>query len=351
MAVISLFCISSVQVPTAQASTGNRVVDALGRSVAIPSEVDRIACLYAFTGHVVAMLGKADRIVAVSNGLRRDVLLRKMFPAFGTAAVPKFQGAINIEELTGVRPDIVFIQSESGRNAALADRLDALGLTWMAVGFHTMAQQRNVVAMIGKAVGAAEKANAYNRYYLECIERVKEVTATIPVEKRLRVYHSTVGRYRASPADSLPSDWISVAGVVNVSAQNPAALLKGDHQIGMEQILLWNPDVILANEPGVADAIRKDPRWAPVTAVKRNRVYQLPIGISRWGHPGSLETPLAILWTAKTLYPQKFHHIDINVEIKTFYRRFFNHELSDKTVRQILRGIGMRLDKSGKQRK
>jgi iron complex transport system substrate-binding protein len=116
----------------------------------------------------------------------------------------------------------------------------------------------------------------------------------------------------------------------------------------MEQILLWNPDIILANEPGVADVIRKDPKWAPVTAVKQDRIYQLPIGISRWGHPGSLETPLAILWTAKVIYPEKFIHINMHDEIKYFYNRFFNHELSDEMVEQILSGRGMRL---GKKRK
>ncbi len=42
---------------------------------------------------------------------------------------------------------------------------------------------------------------------------------------------------------------------------------------------------------------------------KNHCAYQAPIGISRWGHPGSLETPLAVLWTAKTVYPDKFGHI------------------------------------------
>jgi iron complex transport system substrate-binding protein len=343
-----MVCIASVHAPAAFASAQGVIVDSLGRNVAIPSKVDRIGCLYAFTGHVVAMLGKADCIVAVSNGLKRDVLLTDMFPAIDNAVVPKYQGAINIEELTAVGPDIVFIQSEDGRNAALADKFDAVGLKWAAVDFHTMAQQRDVIAMIGKAIGAAEKAVAYNRYYLRCIERVSEATATIPFEKRQRVYHATVEPSRTSPRNSLPSDWIAVAGVVDVASQDPSGLINGDYRVSMEQILLWNPDIILANEPGVADVIGKDPRWAPVSAVKQDRIYQLPIGISRWGHPGSLETPLAILWTAKVIYPEKFMHIDMHDEIKSFYSRFFNHELSDEMVEQILSGRGMRLDKKRK---
>ena len=132
VAIVSALCIA----PAALAATAGRpVVDALGRRIEIPSRVERIGCLYAFTGHVVAMLGKADRIVAVSNGLKRDVLLTEMFPEIGRAVVPKVQGAINIEELKTVNPDIVFLQAESGLNSAFTEKLDAVGITWIARRF------------------------------------------------------------------------------------------------------------------------------------------------------------------------------------------------------------------------
>lgn len=349
IAILNVLCATSAQVSTALASTvESAVVDSLGRSVTLPSKVDRIGCLYAFTGHVVAMLGKADNIVAVSNGLQRDVLLTEMFPAIAKAVVPKVQGAINIEELKAANPDIVFLQAENARNSAFTDKLDAVGITSIAVDFHNMAQQRRVIAMIGRVVGATETATLYNQYYLRCIDRVRQVTSTIPIEERPHVYHATVEPYRTSPGDSLPSDWLSTAGAVNVAALDPVKVHRGGQQVGMEQILLWNPDIILANELATAHAIREDPKWAAVTAVKRNRVYQLPIGISRWGHPGSLETPLAILWAAKAIYPEKCQHIDMAAEMKYFYQHFFNFELSEATIKQIFSGKGMRRKKGRK---
>ena len=325
------------------------VVDSLGRTVVVPDRVDRIACMYAFSGHVVAMLGKADRIVAVSNGLKRDILLTEMFPAIRRAVVPKFQGTLNIEELTGANPDIVFVQSQTGRNTAMADKLTACGLKWMAVDFRNMDQQRDVISMIGKAVGATDKADAYNRYYTDCIERAQKGTSPIPVGNRCRVYHSTVDPNRTSAGNSLPTDWIHAAGLVNVTEQEPAGLLKGSDHVSIEQILLWNPDIILANEPGVAGFIRNSSQWRELAAVQKARVYQMPIGISRWGHPGSLETPLAILWTVKTVYPEKFPQLDIKAETRYFYEQFFHYRLSDKMVEQILSGKGMRLGKNGKR--
>jgi iron complex transport system substrate-binding protein len=113
----------------------------------------------------------------------------------------------------------------------------------------------------------------------------------------------------------------------------------------LEQILLWNPQVILVNEAGVDDYIRKNPQWANIDAVKNGKAFQMPNGISRWGHPGSLETPLAILWTAKTLYPERFPDLDMEKEVREFYTEFFGTPLTEDAVKQVLNGKGMRIPK------
>ena len=328
---------------------GDFIVDSIGRKVAIPEKVDRIACMYAFTGHVVAMLGRANDIVAVSNGLKRDVLLNTMYPGVKNAVVPKFQGAINIEELAGVRPDIVFVASDTGNNIAETSKLDHCGLTWIVIDFHSMDQQQNTVSIIGKAIGAPEKAETYNNYYRSCIDRVKNATSTIPPDRRARMYHATVEPTRTIQKDGLSANWIRTAGIVNVSAENPDLWIKGSHQIGIEQILLWNPDVIIANEPGVTKHINSCPKWSAINAVKNSRVYQMPIGISRWGHPGSLETPLALLWALKTVYPEMAGDLDLRDGTRRFYKTFFNYELTDDMVAHMLSGKGMRLTKNRKK--
>ena len=86
--------------------------------------------------------------------------------------------------------------------------------------------------------------------------------------------------------------------------------------------------------------------WRPLQAVKNKRVLALPNGISRWGHFSSLETPLAVMWTAQTLYPDKFTDIDMVAETKYFYKEFFRMDLTDETVQKILSGEGMRVSKN-----
>ena len=56
------------------------VTDQIGREVEVPIEVNRIATLFAITGHVTVMFGEGEKIVAVNNGLKRDILLTESCP-------------------------------------------------------------------------------------------------------------------------------------------------------------------------------------------------------------------------------------------------------------------------------
>lgn len=321
------------------------VTDFTGRQVAVPDKAERIGCLYAFTGHVLAMLGKGDNIVAVVEGLKRDVIMRELCPGIKDAVVPSMAGAINLEELVKAGPDLVFIRTDTASNEGEAAKLQKSGIPYFVVDYRNMKEQMYIIEMIGQVVGEKERALKYNEYYQRCIDRVQSKVKDIPMEERVRVYHSVNEATRTDARDTLPADWTQAAGAINVSLDQELKFLEDKYFAGLEQILLWDPDVIIANETGVADYIMTNRQWSSLSAVKNNKVYQMPNGISRWGHPGSLETPLAILWTAKTLYPEMFADIDLMAETKYFYREFFNYPISDQVAAQVLSGKGMRVQK------
>ena len=100
--------------------------------------------------------------------------------------------------------------------------------------------------------------------------------------------------------------------------------------------------MILVNEPDTYDYIKRMKAWENIDAVKNEHTFLLPTGVSRWGHATSLETPLAILWTLKTIYPEYSKAIDIEKITKDFYLDLFEYELSDEEVIKILRGYDMR---------
>jgi iron complex transport system substrate-binding protein len=321
------------------------VEDCIGRRVSVPARVERIACLYAFTAHVVVMLDRGKNIVAVSKGCKRDVLLNRLCPEIGNAFVPKGQGGINIEELLLATPDIVFVPGDIGRNTSELQKMELFQLPVLAVDYQDIAGQQRAIAVIGEAIGTRDRAAAYNRYYNRVIDRVRTGVAKILPDQHVRVYHATVEPTRTYGEQSLAAEWMRLCELVNVAANQPLSIHQAEQHASLEQILLWNPEVIFINEPGVAETLAQDPQWSSIRAVQEHKIYQMPIGISRWGHPGSLETPLAMLWAVKTVYPDFFTDIDLKNEVKTFYREFFRLELTDALYEQMLSGKGMRKPK------
>ena len=73
------------------------VVDCMDRHVVIPEDPQRVACLYASTAHIMALLGQEGKIVGIPNGVKRDVLMAYKRPDIESISVPFQESAINVE--------------------------------------------------------------------------------------------------------------------------------------------------------------------------------------------------------------------------------------------------------------
>lgn len=323
------------------------VVDTLGRSVEVPAEPKAVATLSPFAGPMVVLYGWGDRMPATSNAVKRDLLIHAMEPALENSVSVKSSGSMNAEEILRLNVDLIFVDPEIYHNPDERAKLEALDIPYVVIAFTDMAGQMAAARVIGEALGETEEAEAYVAWYQEAIDRVAGGVADIPGDELPRLYHSVNEAVRTDYPGSVPADWIAVTRAINVSLDAELEM-KGDHAYTtLEQIYVWDPDVIIANEPGVDDYILTDEKWAGLRAVRDGRVYQIPVGVTRWGHPNSVETPLAILWLAELLYPDRFD-IDIVAEMKHFYKTFFDYDMDDATARAVLQGDGIRTPKKNR---
>jgi len=345
LAAVAVFCFLDAA-HTGTSKKDIQVTDCYGRNVTVPANVKRIGCLYAFSGHVVAMLGRADDIVAVVRGLKRDKLLTGMYPSILNASVPGSNDSLNVEELLSVNPDIVFIKDTIAGSKAETGMLNKFGIKYIVVYYESIEGQMRAVSVIGRTIGREKEAEEYNRYYRKCIARVKIIAASIPENKKVRLYHSILETLKTDGPAGIAAEWTGLAGTCNVSAGGLSDKKQTEAFVNIEQVLLWNPQVIITHEDGAKEEIMGSAQWSSVDAVKTGKIYKMPNGISRWGHPGSVETPLALLWTVKTIYPDYAASIDIEKETRYFYKKFFNYNLSDKMLKEILSGKGMRKSKN-----
>ena len=347
VAAISCFGCGGNDAPK-QAAEGITVTDCAGREVVVPDEVDSIACLYAYSGHVCVLLGCEDKISAVVQGLKRDHLMERKVEGLADIPSPYNKGAINVEELLAVGPDLVFLRKDVLQNSGELEKLDATGIPYLVVDYETADDQVRSIEMMGESLGCSERAKAYTEYYRSTFDMVRERVARVPESERKTVFHSINEAVRTDIPGTLSYEVLDAAGCKNVVSSADELKLDGDKgNATVEQIYVWDPDVILVNEPTATEYFLTDAKFSGLRAVREGRVYQLPVGISRWAHPGSVESPIAALYIAKLLYPEQFEDIDMAEETRDFYKRFFDIDLSDEDVESILSGVGMRAAREG----
>jgi len=323
----------------------HNIVDCTGRNVEVPVEIKQIATLYTVAGDIVTMLGEGEKIVGVTNGLKRNILHHEINPGILDAVTVKSSGDVNIESLAALNPSVVFIDLNMGSQESATSKLDQFGIPYLIVDFNSIESLQYCVTMIGETLGRELEAKEFNDYYSQVISDIKAVTDKIPEDERVRVYHSVNEVLRTDGAISIGMEWTEIAGCYNVAKEMNLDMDDDSYYTNVEQILLANPEVVLVNVSGVDAYVREQPMFETLTAVINEDVYLLPVGISRWGHSTSIETILAIAYTAKLLYPDLFVETDIKEMTQDYYRRFFDFTLSDDMYKQMMTGTDMRIDK------
>jgi len=322
------------------------VVDCMDREVVIPADPQRVACLYASTAHIMAMLNQEDKIVGIPNGIKRDVLMAYKRPDIESISVPFQEGAINIEELLATNTDLVLIRKSTAQNKGEVEKLNKAGIPWVVVDYVSLEELEKAITVTGEVFNASERAEAYNSYVRDTLSLVSQRVADISDSSRIEVYHAVNEAARTDLKGDLCSQITDAAGVINVSTEGGSLISDAEKTMTtLEQIYTWNPDAIIANDVNTTKYILSDSKWTGLDAVKNQRITTLPIGVTRWGHPGSIEPHMASLFIAKLFYPEAFTDIDMAQTTRDYYKNWFDLDLGDEAITNILAGEGMRLSK------
>jgi iron complex transport system substrate-binding protein len=171
---------------------------------------------------------------------------------------------------------------------------------------------------LGALIGRPEQGEGLARNAEDTMKTITQRVGTIPPSRRPRVYYARGPRGLET----------GLGGSINVetielTAQNVAGGTRGGlANVSIEQVLLWNPDVIITIDQDFAANVAIDPAWAPVAAVRAHRVLlspKLPFG---WvDFPPSVNRLIGLWWLAKILYPDLFPE-DLRALTREFYGRF-----------------------------
>lgn len=324
------------------------IVDHDGVEVELPYQVERIVVcdILPLPSVLSVFFDSADKIVGMSGAsmsAAANSLLGELYPNILNAETGFIDGStVNTEELLKLQPDVVFYNAS---RKELGQQLRNAGFAAVAISvnkweYNSIETLNNWISLISEIFPDNDKTEIVASYSKKMYDLVQERVADIPEADREQVLFL----YQYSDANILTSGklffgqwWADAIGSKNVAEE-----LSTDNSVSvnMEQIYAWNPSLIFITNFTTAgpDALYNNTvdayDWSAIQAVEKQRVYKMPLGMYRSYTPG-VDTPVTLLWLAKTTYPAYFEDIDIIAETKDYYKEVFGIDLTDVQAASI----------------
>jgi iron complex transport system substrate-binding protein len=326
----------------ARAQPRRVIVDSAGRRVEIPAQVRRIFAAGPPATIILFSLAP-DTLIGWSRAIdpeERAFLPQRYADLPGLGRLTGRGNTANVEVVLAARPDLVFdYGSVAPTLVSLADRVqEQTGVPYVLVdgSFSAIGGAYTVLGeLLGDPAGAKELA----RHAGAILAKVDEVLAKHPPGARPRVYYARGPRgLDTGLAGSINVEALDRVGAVNVAAE---ALGKGGlASVSLEQVLAWDPDVIVTIDENFYRAVGNDPAWGGVAAVKARRVYLSPTLPFGWvDSPPSVNRLIGLLWLVAVLYPGHYPG-DLRQDVADFYERFYHQRPSPNQLDVLLRNTG-----------
>jgi iron complex transport system substrate-binding protein len=306
--------------PAPEQTDTRTIVDQAGREVVIPAEVNRIVTTWRPCSFLVFAVGGQDKIVGCDTGTTKSSYTTGVYPEIANIPTVGDKKGINMEELMATQPEVVFVWSGKG-SEELIKQLESQGVAAVVLIPESAAQMKEATLLLGEILDCTENAQKVIDYYDATIAMVAEKLKDLPEAERAKVYLAGAnGVLSSCGSDFYQHYLIEKAGGINVAAE----LQGGWAEVSPEQMVAWNPEVIVADpycKESMEDAVKMNPGLNAVQAVKDGELYSFP-SLGQWSFPIP-QSAMGILWMAKILYPDQFADIDLEAEVDKYYQDFF----------------------------
>ncbi|WP_321532617.1 ABC transporter substrate-binding protein [uncultured Desulfuromonas sp.] len=315
------------------------IVDMAGRTVTVPDHINRVVGCVAPVNWMIYAVAPMKLAAFTSRPSEADWQILdsrlKDRPVIGS-----FLGGqgVNQETLLAIDADVVIFWGDV--KSPLVQRwlrqLDQWHIPVVFVAMDRLEDYPATLEFLGHLLGAPQRGLKLARYGRCILEQVATIVATIPASQRRRVYYAQGNDgLETEPEQSFHAELIGLAGGCNVH-KGVLKQRRGRDKISLEQVLMYNPEVILTAQRDFYEHVVDMPTWQQVQALRNDQVLLIPDYPLNWfDRPPSMMRFLGLQWLVKSLYPQTVH-LDMVETTRHFYQLFFGLNLSDERVRDIL---------------
>lgn len=335
--------------PTTVETVGSvNVTDMANRTVEIPATVNKAVATSPPMTTIMYMLAP-DKLSAVNFQWTEEEMefvptQYQNYPVVG-GWFGSQQG--NYEEFIASEPNLIVESIDEGMGSDLSEieeRQEKFGsIPVVAVEDNTdVTKMGESILFMGTILGEEDKSQSlvdFNNRYLDIVQ---QKAASIPDDQRKTVYYAQGNDgLQTDPSGSAHAQLINLCGGINVADTEFSN--SSTTQVSIEQVLNWNPDVIITTDPDFYNKVFDDSNWQNVKAVQDGEVYLSPQSPFKWfDRPPGANVIIGVPWTAKIVYPDQFSEIDMIDATQEFYSEFYHVDLSQDQVRDLLISTGLK---------
>jgi iron complex transport system substrate-binding protein len=328
------------------ASTSTRtIVDMVGRRVHVPGTIRKVYCTSP-VGTILVYTLAPEKLAGWNYPL---TAAEREYIAAPFRDLPVLGGwfgkgnSANVEEIIAAQPDaILSMGTTDPLSITQSERLQAQSGIPVIVMSGALARLDDAYIFAGELLGARERASRLAAYCRSAVAEARSIAATIPPAARVRVYYAEGPRgLETDPAGSYHTELLDLVGAINVAGAAPASP-QGQVAVSFEQLIAWDPDVIIigynyGQRSGLQlDRLAADPTWRQLRAVRQRRVYETPQVPFNWfDRPPSVNRIIGIRWLGQLLYPDRYRR-DLRRDVRDFYETFYHVTLTDEQIAHLL---------------
>lgn len=314
--------------------------DSAGRQVEVPAQIDKIAPS-GHTAQQILLTMAPEKMVGLSQELSAGQLkyLGEQFadyPVFGAAFGAK--GDMNKEAVAAAAPQIVIDTGEpkDGLKEDLDNLQAQLGIPVVFIetpldGYDT------AYRMLGDLLGMEERGAELGDYCARAYAETQAAMDAIPKSERVNVAYLmgdaglnaiAQGSYQGTVIDMCANNVVQVEKASGSGSGN---------EISLEQIAVWNPDLIVFATKSIYPTVGDDAAWSGISAIASKNYYEVPSEPWSWlNNPPTVNQVLGMQWFPRVCYPDRFDD-DMQDVVTGYYRTFYGYDLSQAEYDELMK--------------
>ncbi|WP_319578107.1 ABC transporter substrate-binding protein [uncultured Methanospirillum sp.] len=305
------------------------VTDIEGNIITVPENISRVISVDPFSSQFIHIIGADNKLVGTPIGPSNVSLVKTYEPYIANSPTFGSKNSVNLTVIKSLNPDIVIADKSYNKTIS---KLEELNIPVLQIDVENPDNLLKSYEIIGNILGKDNETSKFLAYYNSKMDLIKEGVVSLTDKDRKKIYFGQTDPLQTLGNDYYEAKIAKIAGGDNVAVGYSG----GDNKVTVDNVYKWNPDlIVLFSYSSInVDDLFVDSAWQSLPALRSRNIFRMPKFIMSWELPVP-ESILGALWLQNIMYPNRVTY-NLTNEIKEFYASFYNVNLTDSDINNIL---------------